>query len=305
MYNEEVTGNLRKLQLIELNIIHVFQKICTEEKLRYFMIGGTMLGAIRHKGFIPWDDDVDFGMPREDYDRLITLLTDGKRLPENYGFLNYKTSADYLRYFSRIVDKRVLVYNDSGNEEITEQAWIDIFPLDGMPNIPAVRFLHYTDLMATRMRFHLSCFDKMVNMNRPGRPLYQNLIIGFTKKTHLGTKADSKKILDGIDRKLKRYKWRGSTTAANVFGAYAYKEIVSKDIWGSKPCFYQFEDTMLPGPKKFDAFLSNFYGAYLIPPSEDHKDKHNIRKIEFLQTPGDSPKGCDAAGTVPKEETAQ
>ena len=116
-------------------ISHVFQKICTEEKLRYFMIGGTMLGAIRHKRLHPWDDDVDFGMPREDYDRPITLLTDGKRLPENYGF-NYKTSADYLRYFSRIVDKRVLVYNDSGNEEITEQAWIDIFPLDGMPNIP-------------------------------------------------------------------------------------------------------------------------------------------------------------------------
>lgn len=84
MYNDDVQKNLRKLQLAELNIIKLFMEICRKENLRYFMIGGTMLGAIRHKGFIPWDDDVDIGMPREDYDRLFELLKDGKYLPENF-----------------------------------------------------------------------------------------------------------------------------------------------------------------------------------------------------------------------------
>ena len=134
MYNDEVQKTLRKLQLAELNIIKLFMKICEKEHLRYFMIGGTMLGAIRHKGFIPWDDDVDIGMPREDYDRLFELLKDGTYLPENFEFLNYKIKDDYKRYFSRIVDNRVLVYNASGGEEIVEAAWIDIFPLDGSPN---------------------------------------------------------------------------------------------------------------------------------------------------------------------------
>ena len=67
-----------------MNIIKLFMEIYRKEGLRYFMIGGTMLGAIRHKGFIPWDDDVDIGMPREDYDRLFELLKDGTYLPENF-----------------------------------------------------------------------------------------------------------------------------------------------------------------------------------------------------------------------------
>ena len=118
MYNEEVHSNLRKLQLAELEIIRVFIDICEREHLRYYMIGGTMLGAVRHRGFIPWDDDVDIGMPREDYDRLFDLLAGGEGLPEHFEYLNFKIKEDYNRYFSRIVDNRVRVYNASGGREI-------------------------------------------------------------------------------------------------------------------------------------------------------------------------------------------
>ena len=283
MYNEEVHSNLRKLQLAELEIIRVFIDICERENLRYYMIGGTMLGAIRHRGFIPWDDDVDIGMPREDYDRLFDLLSGGGGLPEHFEYLNFKICEDYNRYFSRIVDNRVRVYNASGGREIVESAWIDIFPLDGNPNIPFFRYLHYTSLMWTRLRYHLSCFDYLVNLNRPGRPLYQRLIIAAAKKVNLGRGADTKEILWEIDKKLHRFGWDGSSTGANVFGAYAYREIVPKNVWGGERVrCYRFEDLMLPGPRLYDEFLSRFYGDYMKPPAEGNRDKHNIRKIEFL-----------------------
>ena len=282
MYNDDVQKNLRKLQLAELNIIKLFMEICRKENLRYFMIGGTMLGAIRHKGFIPWDDDVDIGMPREDYDRLFELLKDGNYLPENFEYLNYKIKDDYMRYFSRIVDNRVLVYNASGGKEIVEAAWIDIFPLDGSPNNPIIRNIRYTWIMWKRLRYHLSLMDTLVNLNRPGRPLYQRIIIGFAKRIPIGRGAGSKEILDDIDRQLKKYGWNGSSTGANIFGAYAHREIVPKSVWGSKVVLYPFEDVELPGPEDYDAFLGRFYGEYMTPPPEGNRDKHNIRKIVFL-----------------------
>lgn len=286
MYNDDVQKNLRKLQLAELNIIKVFMEICRRENLRYYMIGGTMLGAIRHKGFIPWDDDVDIGMPREDYDRLFELLKDGDNLPDHFEYLNYKIKDGYERYFSRIVDNRVLVYNASGQKEIVEAAWIDLFPLDGSPNNTILRNIRYTWIMFKRLKYHLSCMDSLVNLRRPGRPLYQKLIIGIAKRIPIGRGKNSKEILDDIDHELKKYGWNGSTTGANVFGAYAHREMVPKKVWGKGVTLYPFEDIMLPGPRDYDAFLSRFYGDYMVPPPSVKRDKHNIRKIEFLM-PGD------------------
>ncbi|MDO4803613.1 MAG: LicD family protein [Lachnospiraceae bacterium] len=282
MYNDEVQKNLRKLQLAELNIIKVFMEICEREHLRYYMIGGTMLGAIRHKGFIPWDDDVDIGMPREDYDRLYELLKDGGNLPEHFEYLNYKIKDGYMRYFSRIVDNRVLVYNASGRKEIVEAAWIDLFPLDGSPNNALLRNIRYSFIMFKRMQYHLAFMDSMVNLNRPGRPLYQRIIIGLAKRIPIGRGKNGKDILDDIDRELKKYGWDGSSTGANVFGAYAHREIVPKTVWGQGVSKYAFEDVELPGPADYDAFLGRFYGNYMVLPPEEKRDKHNIRKIEFL-----------------------
>ena len=130
-YNRDDNHELRQLQLVELDIMALFRSICEKHHLRYFMVGGTMLGAIRHKGFIPWDDDMDVGLPRTDYEKFIQIAP--AELPEGYDFLNYKLQSDYNRYFSRLVDTRVSVYNASNSKTIIEHAWLDIFPLDGMP----------------------------------------------------------------------------------------------------------------------------------------------------------------------------
>lgn len=274
----EYNSQLRKLQLIELNILKLFAKICEENSLRYFLIGGTMLGAVRHEGFIPWDDDVDIGMPRSDYEKFLCIVQE--KLPEHFSLLNYKTTDKYLRYFSRLVDERVKVHNVSNTNKLVEEAWIDIFPLDGMPNNAILQKIHFLTLSFERVMYHFSCFEDMVNLNRPGRPQYQRIIIKIGEKTRFGRNMDTKKLLRNIEKKLMKYPYDGSKFMVNFFGAYVFKEVVDKDLLGEGKK-YRFEDTYLNGPLKYEPYLSQFYGDYMKPPSNADKDKHNIEKIEF------------------------
>lgn len=277
-YNETDNSELRRLQLCELDLLKVFAEICDRYHLRYYMIGGTMLGAIRHKGFIPWDDDVDIGMPRRDYQKFLSIVQ--KNVPEHIRLLNYKKDRDYLRYFSRLVDTRVKIYNDSSSETLIENAWIDIFPFDGTPNHKIHRDLWFLWLCVLRVRYHFSCFDQMVNLMRPGRPLYQRIIIRFGQIFRVGRHSDSKKLLRRIEHHLRKYSFDSSDYVVNFFGAYVQKEIIPRK-WLQNGREYPFEDTKLRGAVKYDIYLKNFYGDYMTPPSDSNKDKHTIARIEY------------------------
>ncbi len=277
-YNPEDNSILRRLQLVELDLLNRFTRICEKYGLRYYLIGGTMLGAIRHKGFIPWDDDIDVAMPRPDYEIFLEIID--KELESGYGFNNYKTSKNYRRYFSRLVNTKVSVTNASNSSTIVEPAWLDIFPFDGMPSGAIKRRMHFFRMTFLRFFYHASCFDELVNLNRPGRSWYIRLAIKFIQITRIGTWLDTKKLLDKIDKRLQMYQYDESRYVVNFFGAYLQKEIIDK-TWIGKGKKYQFENGMLYGPEKYDEYLSHFYGDYMIPPKDTDKDKHNIIEIDF------------------------
>lgn len=277
-YNATDNSELRKLQLTILDIIKLFAKICEKHHLRYFMVGGTMLGAVRHKGFIPWDDDVDMGMPRADYEKFMTIVKE--ELPEGFIFLNYKQTDGYERYFSRIVNKNVEIYNESNSVGIVENAWLDIFPYDGMPRGKVRQQIHFWYLTGWRLLYHMSCFEKLVNLNRPGRPKYQQTIINFLRVTKLGRNLNTKKIMYKIEKGLRKYSYDSSDTVVSFFGAYMTKEIISKDVFGELS-YYPFEDTKFLGAEHYDTFLTHYYGSWRTPPSDAQKDKHSIKKIVY------------------------
>ena len=277
-YNAEDNDELRKLQLTILEILKIFKVICEKHHLRYFMVGGTMLGAARHKGFIPWDDDLDVGMPRRDYEKFLRIVK--KELPDGYDFLNYKMTSDYHRYFSRIVDKKVEIYNASNTKEIIENAWLDIFPYDGMPKGKVAQKIHFWYLTGWRLLYHASCFDELVNLKRPGRPAYQQAIINFLYVTKLGRRLNTKRIMWHIERGLRKYDYDHSDTLVSFFGAYVTREIIPKSMLGKLP-YYPFEDIRLRGAEHADAFLTHFYGDWRKPPADGQKDKHNIKKIVY------------------------
>ena len=277
-YNADDNSALRKLQLVELENMRLFAEICERHNLRYYLVGGTMLGAVRHHGFIPWDDDMDVGMPRPDYEKFLKIVR--KELPKGYTFLNYKQNKEYKRYFSRIVNDDVRIVNASNTKTIEENAWLDIFPFDGMPSGRLKQKLHFWRMTFIRFFYHASCFDELVNLNRPGRDWYLQAAIKFIAFTHIGSHMDTKKLMRKMERGLMKYSYDDSDYMVSFFGSYMEREIVDKKLLGEGKK-YQFENLMLNGPEKYDEFLTHFYGDYMKPPKDADKDKHNIEDIMY------------------------
>ena len=256
-------------------ILHVLQevvRVLDELNIPYYMQGGTMLGAIRHGGFIPWDDDVDLGIPRADYDRMLKEVA--ARLPENLELRTYDDETDHHYYFARIVDTRYQIRRMGSLEERLENIWVDLFPLDGMPNACLPRQWHKFRLLMTRLKFHLSCFEK-VNIKRPGRPLVERIIIKIAMITRVGKWFNTRKQLDKMDRLLKKYPVEKSNYLVNFTGQTSYKfnEMFEKEVYGGGK-LYQFENFSLMGPEQYDTYLKSLYGDYMTPPREEDRNAH-------------------------------
>lgn len=192
--------DLNETQSYIMQVLRSLVAILDELEIPYFMQGGTMLGAIRHKGFIPWDDDVDLGIPRKDYERLLKTISE--KLPKNLQLRTYSDETDHHYYFARIVDTRYQIRRMGSLEERMENIWVDLFPLDGMPNGWAARTYHKLRLTWVRLKYHLSCFEK-VNIKRPGRPLIERMVIRFAMITHVGKWFNTRRQLDKMDALLK------------------------------------------------------------------------------------------------------
>ena len=122
---------LQEIQAIELEMMHAIHLFCEKHNLMYCMIYGTLLGAVRHQGFIPWDNDVDIGMPRDDFEAFLSSAVNN--LGDNYGIVHYSTDPQYHYQVMRVYDKRTMVTPTYIREQPTEMGvWIDIFPVDGV-----------------------------------------------------------------------------------------------------------------------------------------------------------------------------
>lgn len=269
---EHSEQHLNDTQRYILYVLREVTRVLEELNIPYFMQGGTMLGAIRHGGFIPWDDDVDLGIPRADYDRMLKEVA--ARLPENLELRTYDDETDHHYYFARIVDKRYQIRRMGSIEERLENIWVDLFPLDGMPNGFISRQWHKMRLLVTRLKFHLSCFEK-VNIKRPGRPLVERIIIRFAMITHVGSWWNTRKQLDKLDRLLKKYPPEKSRYFVNFTGQTSFKfnEMFKKEIYGQGKA-YPFEDMVLIGPEQYDPYLKSLYGDYMTPPKETDRNAH-------------------------------
>lgn len=274
--------HLNDTQRYILQVLRDVIRILDELNVPYYMQGGTMLGAIRHNGFIPWDDDVDLGIPRADYYRLLQQVA--PLLPENLELRTYDDETDHHYYFARIVDKRYQIRRMGSLEERLENVWVDLFPLDGMPNGLLSRQWHKFRLLMTRLKFHLSCFEK-VNIKRPGRPLVERIIIKIAMVTRVGKWFNTRKQLDTMDRLLKKYPPEKSDYLVNFTGQTSYKfnEMFKKEIYGKKT-LYPFEDMQLVGPEQYDAYLTSLYGDYMTPPRAEDRNAHVSELVPIAET---------------------
>jgi lipopolysaccharide cholinephosphotransferase len=262
---------LRDLQLCELEIVRDVVRICEQHHLQLYMMGGTFLGAVRHQGFIPWDDDVDLSLNREDYETFLKIAP--QELEHGYRLRHFQRDPDMAYYPAQVVDPAFEILDTSAQQEKIRNAWVDIFPLDGLPEGKISFFLHKYRLLYLRLMLKYSQFSQVVAVNLTHRPLHERVLIALGKHLHLEDKLDTHKRMVLIDKCLKKYPYQGSSRVVNFMGAYKFREMFPKSIYDAV-AEYPFEDMTLPAPKDYDAVLTQMYGEYMTPPAAEDQNKH-------------------------------
>lgn len=269
-------NNMDLLHQVDLNIVKEVVAICEKHGFTYYMLGGTMLGAIRHKGFIPWDDDIDLGMPREDYDKFLEIAP--MEMASNLKLVNFRTDPNYQYYITRILDTETKVVEERiGNESKYTNASIDIFPIDGTPNNSFLRKIYFFRVLFHRAMMSL-CYKDSIDRKR-SRGTAEKILLWVLERVPVEKFTTPYKEKCKIDKLLKGQKVKGSKYIGNIMGAYRTKEIVPAEYYG-KGKFYQFEDMQLRGMDLYDEYLTYTYGDYMqLPPEEKRKTHFKILEI--------------------------
>ena len=254
----------KQLQEVELEIFKHFLCICKQENLHYFLIGGTLLGAVRHKGFIPWDDDIDVGMPRSDYDKFISCAQ--KHLPPHYFLQTHQTDSEYPYPFAKIRDNRTLYKEQLLDKlNINHGIWIDIFPLDFCAAHHKwfdIKHFWYKKRTSCRMMHHYTI--KSLISHALSCLLIPSWKDSITKRDALICSFPTT-----------------SPLIANFCGAWGNKEIVPKE-WFGEGVSLQFEGLTVVGPLHYDKWLTQVYGNYKqLPPIEKRISRHAANEIKF------------------------
>ncbi|WP_073346885.1 LicD family protein [Bacteroides congonensis] len=261
------TINIQDVQAIQLrlkNILFIIDDICRKHNLRYYLIAGTLLGAQRHKGFIPWDDDADIGMPRTDYETFIQNAHFW--LPAGYELIHGSNCSDYPYPFARLQDTQT-TYLMRRNFPFIGGIPLDIFPLDGMTTHPVKRWIHYK-----KYRFYLKvAYYSFVNPSKHGKGFYR----WFTTTCRmLFPPTKIHKILNNIQ---KEYDYESSNLIAD-HDNLPNRGILPKEVYGT-PTPILFEGKELMGVEKTDTYLRYCYGEYMEIPPLNKRPKPNYRYV--------------------------
>ena len=255
-----------------LQMMHWFHVFCVENNLRYYALGGTMLGAVRHGGFIPWDDDLDVGLPRKDYERLYELLKDqkGRYVLET----PHSLARDFNYCFSKLYDTETTLVENL-KYKIRRGLYIDIFPLDGMGDTEEECKATF-DVIDSKFKFLLAHTTGI----RKGRSALKNVAV-IISQTILSPCINDKKNIQKLNDLAAMKDFDTCAYGGNTFGAWRYKEIMRRDIMGS-PTLYKFEDMEIYGAEDYEGYLTHMYGDWRkLPPVEKRISHHDYVELDL------------------------
>lgn len=269
----EIDPRLRKLQLVELEILNEFVRICEAHSLQYYLVGGTLLGAVRHKGFIPWDDDIDVAMPREDYDSFAQIAP--QELNSQYFYQSSETDPYYFLTYAKIRKNGTEVYEERfKNAKFHKGIFIDIFPLDFCPKPGLICHLMFNVLAVMNYRGQVDSGETY----EPYKEISGK--IGYTV-----LRLFSPSGVVRVRRQLLRLSKRLSCGeyVASYSGAYGYYREIFPAMWFAAGNDVQFETGTYKGPTETKRELSQIFGETFmdLPPVADQKGHIELNKCIF------------------------
>lgn len=268
MQNQDV---IRKLQKAELMVLKDVAMICEDNGLKYYLIGGTLLGAIRHQGFIPWDDDIDIVMFRDDYDKLFDIMNRDYR--DKYFVQRFETDPNYSRYIMKIrLNGTKHVENRVSDVAMNHGIYIDIFPIDYLKNAGLV-----THIRGGVLRALFAYKNVKHSQNR-----YTGIKRIASYPVLLLTKIIPEKIINKwfddvcvVDNK------KNCSYVTNFASHFKWKKQMYPREYFDDGVYLNFEGTQFKAPKEYIKILERLYGDYMKLPPENKRVAHNIVEVDF------------------------
>ncbi len=268
------TKQLKQLQKIELEILVEFDRICKKHKLKYVLAGGSCIGAIRHQGFIPWDDDIDVHMHRTDYEKFLKIYK--KELDQKkYYFQSMETDSSCGLIYGKIRRKDSIYAESISGEEYSKQGiWIDIFPCDNIPDHNISMRLTFVKVILLKIMYSNKLGYISVSESK-----FRNTLLKLIKLcSRLISTEKCKKMLI---HHMTKYNKHSTKRIICYGGRYLLKEVLDSNHIKQR-VLHQFEDYQFYIPKDYHEYLTFLYGDYMqLPPKEKRCSEHLISEIKF------------------------
>lgn len=275
MTNEE----LRKVQLIQLSITKEIKRICDKHSIKYILDSGTLLGAVRHGGFIPWDDDMDIGMTRENYNRFLEVAK--RELGNDYFLQTWETDANYPMPFAKVrLNGTKYIENVFEKAQMHQGIYVDIFPYDVWPQKKSKQKKLWRKRLYLQAMIMMKCHYLKFKSDALWKYFLKTIMLTFIKFISLF--YSKKRLIERYENMAEKYNQLESDNVYEQTVNFKFGYWVLPKTCLEKSIELQFEDESFKCPANYDEYLSTVYGDYMKLPSEEKRAKgHNIIEVDF------------------------
>lgn len=264
-----------KVREIQLEMALEVKRICNEHNIKYSIVAGTLLGAVRHKGFIPWDDDLDIGMLRSEYDKFIKACE--KELRDEYFLQTWESDLGFALPIAKMRKNGTkFIEKNSANASLHNGIYIDIFPFDNVPVGRIKLFVQNRSTYLLKRMLLIRMNYKLWQENEIVKKILYKLLKIFSYIFSV------KQIKEILIKRMTAYNDNYSEKVVAFGGSYGYRKETINKKWLSNLIEIDFENEKLSAPFNYVEYLTYFYGDYLTPPPENKRyNRHDIIDVRF------------------------